>query len=150
MRVHELTVAQCKELLGRASLGRLACARDDQPYIVPIFFSFDLDETCLYGFSTAGRKIEWMRRNPKVCVEVEEIVDKAHWTTVLATGRYEEIRDQKNDSVAFERVRELFQQRPEWWLPATAKLASGEEHDRPVFYRIRIDELTGRQAARQA
>ena len=105
MRVHELTVAQCKELLGRASLGRLACARDDQPYIVPIFFSFDARETCLYGFSTAGRKIEWMRGNPKVCVEVEEIADKSHWTTVLVTGRYEEIRDQKNDSVVFERVR---------------------------------------------
>ena len=150
MRVNELTVAQCKEVLGRTSLGRLACARDDQPYIVPIFFSVDLGENCLYGFSTVGRKIEWMRDNPKVCVEVEGIVDRSHWTTVLVTGRYVEIRDQKQESVAFERVRELFQQRPEWWLPATARLATGVEHDRPVFYRIRIDGLTGRRAARKA
>jgi nitroimidazol reductase NimA-like FMN-containing flavoprotein (pyridoxamine 5'-phosphate oxidase superfamily) len=150
MLIHELTVGQCREVLGRISLGRLACARDDQPYIVPIFFSLDLDGNCLYSFSTLGQKIEWMRGNPKVCVEVEEITDRFHWTTVLVTGRYSEISDAKGDSAAFERVRELFQQRPEWWLPATAKLATGEEHVRPVFYRIRIDQLSGRRAARQA
>ena len=150
MHVHELTIAQCKEVLGRTSLGRLACARDHQPYIVPSFFSVDLGENCLYGFSTVGRKIEWMRDNPKVCVEVEEIVDEYHWTTVLITGRYAEIRDQKQESGVLERVRGLFQQRPEWWLPATASLATGEEHDQPVFYRIWIDGLTGRRAARQA
>ena len=32
-----------------------------------------------------------MRENPKVCLEVEEIGDKSHWTTVLVIGRYEEI-----------------------------------------------------------
>ena len=149
MVVHELTVSQCREVLGRTSLGRLGCAHDNQPYIVPIFFSVDLEQNCLYGFSGVGRKIEWMRENPRVCVEIEEIKDKFHWTTVLVTGRYLEIRDQQHENAVVERIRELFQQRPEWWLPAAARLASGEEHERPVFYRIRIEGLTGRRAARQ-
>ena len=150
MLVHELTVPQCREVLGRANLGRLACARDNQPYIVPIFFSVDPEENCLYSFSVVGRKIEWMRENPKVCIEIEEIADKFHWTTVLVTGRYLELRDQQHESPVVERVRGLFQQRPEWWLPAAAKLAGGEEHEQLVFYRIRIDALTGRRAARQS
>ena len=32
-----------------------------------------------------------MRLNPKVCLQVEEIVDKDRWATVVAIGRFEEI-----------------------------------------------------------
>lgn len=89
-----------------------------------------------------------MRANPKVCVEVEEIADQFHWTTVLVTGRYLEIPDAKHESAARDRAQQLFQQRPQWWLPAAAKLAGGDERDRPVFYRIAIDHVSGRRAAR--
>ena len=34
----------------------------DQPYIVPIYFSYDGKH--LYGVTTLGQKIEWMRSNP--------------------------------------------------------------------------------------
>ena len=61
MLIHELTGDQCREVLGRAELGRLACSRFDQPYVVPIHFSFDPDSDCIYGFSTVGQKVQWMR-----------------------------------------------------------------------------------------
>src|SRR5688500_16233879 len=92
MLIHDMTVAECHEVLGRTRLGRLACALDDQPYIVPIFFYFDITDPYLYSFSTVGQKIEWMRGNPKVCVEVDEISDQFHWTTVVLFGLYEELR----------------------------------------------------------
>lgn len=148
MLIHQLTAAQCREVLGRTNLGRLACARDGQPYIVPVFFSFDRDDHCLYSFSTVGQKIEWMRANPKVCVEVEEMADQFHWTTVLVTGRYAEIHNAKEGSTARSRAQELFQRRPEWWLPAAAKVAASAERDQPVFYRILIDKVSGRRADR--
>jgi nitroimidazol reductase NimA-like FMN-containing flavoprotein (pyridoxamine 5'-phosphate oxidase superfamily) len=147
MLVHELSERECAEVLGRSDLGRLACAHDGQPYIVPIHFSFDADRHCLYAFSTVGQKIEWMRDNPKVCVEVEDIADRAHWTTVLAFGRYGEVTDSPADAIARHRAQELFQQRPAWWLPAAAKVGS-REHHAMVLYRIQIDRLTGRRAAR--
>ena len=121
MIIHELTMAQCHDVLGRTGLGRLACAHDDQPYIVPILFDFDRQQECLYSFSTVGRKIDWMRRNPKVCMEVDEISDPFHWTTVVVFGRYEEIPPSEA-SDARQRAHDLFQQRPEWWLPGAAKL----------------------------
>ena len=92
MLVHKLTAAECREVLAKARLGRLACARANQPYVVPISVYFDPDEHVLYGFSTVGQKIRWMRENPLVCVEVEEIVSRRHWTTVVAFGRYDECR----------------------------------------------------------
>jgi nitroimidazol reductase NimA-like FMN-containing flavoprotein (pyridoxamine 5'-phosphate oxidase superfamily) len=149
MLIHELKPSECVEILQRQSLGRLACSRDDQPYVVPIQFSYDPERRCLYAFSTVGQKIRWMRENPKVCVEVEDIADKNNWTTVVAVGRYEEISDAAEEAHTRQQVWKKFQQRPEWWFPAAAKITSGEHHAM-VLYRITIDRLSGRRAARDA
>ncbi len=147
MIIHDIDSAQCLEILAGAHLGRLACARSDQPYVVPAFFYFDREEHCLYSFSTVGQKIDWMRGNPKVCVEFEEIVDQFHWTTVVVFGRYEEIDDSPGETEARRRAHELWQRHHAWWLPGAGKLTSGEEHHPPVVYRIRLDSVTGRRAA---
>lgn len=146
MLIHELSGAECAALLQRVRVGRLACAREGQPYVVPVHFSFDPERRCVYSFSTVGQKIRWMRENPLVCLEVEEISDKDHWQTVLAFGRYEELDDAPDGADARQRAQERFEARKEWWLPAAAKLSSGEERPAVVLYRLRIDRLTGRRA----
>lgn len=149
MVVHELTAGECRRLLARTHIGRLACARRGQPYIVPILFYFDDETDHVYSFSMVGRKVEWMRTNPLVCLEVDEIVDRFHWTTVVALGRYEEITDIEQARAARRRARELFQPHGEWWLPGAAQLASGQEHGTTVVYRIRIDALSGRRTSHE-
>ena len=148
MQIHELDDRECRDVLGRSSLGRLACVRLDQPYVVPIHFSFDQERSCIYAFSTIGQKVLWMRENPRVCLEVEEIRDKDHWTTVLAFGRYEEIHQHPKEAEARRRAEQLFVQRSNWWLPAAAKI-EGREHPDVVLYRIQIDRLTGRRTPRE-
>jgi uncharacterized protein len=148
MLIHELTRAQCLEVLMRVNVGRLGCARHNQPYIVPVSFYFDGTDACLYSFSTVGQKIRWMRENPRVCVEVDEISDHKHWTTVIVTGRYEEIRSAKSASAAQSRALELFQQRSDWWLPAVGKVVARDEHDTRVVYRIHVDQVSGRRTAK--
>ena len=147
MRIHELTPKECAAVLRRTHLGRLGCARFDQPYVVPIHFSYDDESECVYAFSTLGQKIEWMRRNPKVCLEVEDIADKDHWSTVIVIGRYEEIQQSADEAEARRRAEQLFLQRREWWLPGAAKLETSER-DHIVVYRIQIDHVTGRRASR--
>jgi uncharacterized protein len=148
MTIHELTTAESMDLLGRATHGRLGCARHDQPYVVPFFFYLDPTEKCLYSTSALGQKIDWMRANPRVCVEVDEVVDQFNWTTVVAFGRYEEVGNSNEEQDQRRRAYELFQQRSAWWLPGLGKLASGTEHHVPIVYRIRVDRLTGRRATR--
>jgi uncharacterized protein len=149
MRIHELTTDECRAILERTNLGRLACARANQPYIVPVFLYFDAAGSALYSFSTAGQKIDWMRENPKVCVEIEDISDKNHWTTVLVFGRYDEIEQSREDANARRRAYDLFQRHSEWWLPAAGKLPA-EEQQPAVVYRIQIERMSGRRAARPA
>ena len=60
MVVEEMTERECRAMLAGTNIARLACARDNQPYIVPIHV--DLDGEFLYGYATLSQKIEWMRR----------------------------------------------------------------------------------------
>ena len=144
--IHELSPGECEAVLQRATIGRVACAKDGQPYIVPVHVAFH--ERYLYGVATLGQKIEWMRTNSRVCVEVEEITDPRHWTTVLVFGHYEELPSTSIDREGRARAEELLADRSVFWLPATAKVPS-HEHATPVLYRISIIRVTGRRMSRE-
>ena len=145
MLIHELTEKECRQVLAGTNLGRLACAQDNQPYVVPIYFAMDGDD--LYSFATVGRKIEWMRANPKVCLEVDDVTDQFHWTTVVAIGRYEELTHSTVHEAIKLRAQALFNKRPEWWFPGAGRTTGAQRHV-PVIFRIRIDRLSGRRASR--
>jgi nitroimidazol reductase NimA-like FMN-containing flavoprotein (pyridoxamine 5'-phosphate oxidase superfamily) len=89
MLIEAMTAQECWTMLARDNLARLACARDNQPDVVPV--RVDLDGEFLYGYATLGRKIEWMRTNPLVCLEYEEIITRRQWGSLIVFGRYEEL-----------------------------------------------------------
>jgi nitroimidazol reductase NimA-like FMN-containing flavoprotein (pyridoxamine 5'-phosphate oxidase superfamily) len=132
-------------MLSAAAVGRLACTRQDQPYIVPIHLEFDGE--CLYGFATLGQKIEWMRLNPLVCVEVDDVTSQRQWSSVVAFGEYEELPATAAHEESRGVAERLFQKRPMWWEPALVPLASDTPRD-PILFRIRISRLTGRRVQR--
>jgi len=144
MLIRELTRQESLEVLARTHLGRLACARGMQPYIVPIYFAYQ--NNWLYSFSVLGQKIDWMRANPLVCVEADQM-RRELWATVVVSGRYEELRDtpelQSERTYAFD----LLQHRAMWWEHGGAKkVPGGTPATVPVFYRIKIEQITGRCA----
>jgi len=143
MLIHEMTEDECRAALERVSFGRLACARDDQPYVIPIYFSYDRKH--LYGFSTLGQKIEWMRSNPLVCLEIDERTSHNQCMSVVVSGRYEELPD--TPEFGYERVQahEVLQKRAMWWEPAYVATEHREQLT-PIFYRIHIKQMTGRRA----
>jgi uncharacterized protein len=147
MLIHELTGDECRIALEQADFGRLACVRDDQPYIVPIYFSYD--DKHLYGVTTLGQKIEWMRSNPLVCVEIDERKNHYQWMSVLVFGRYEELPDTPEYRDARTHALEVLQKREMWWH--TACVASEKrEQSAPIFYRIHIEQMTGHRATPDA
>jgi nitroimidazol reductase NimA-like FMN-containing flavoprotein (pyridoxamine 5'-phosphate oxidase superfamily) len=148
MFIHDLTDDECVDVLRRTTLGRLGCAKNNQPYVVPIYFKFDafrLDAKYLYSFANLGQKIYWMRANPLVCVEVDDVTDQFHWTTVIVSGRFEELTYADHQQTA-ERAYELLRSRHDWWQPAAGKTAVSERYV-PIVYRICIDAMSGRRAS---
>src|SRR5262245_33296034 len=89
MLIRDMTRSECLSALAGARLGRLACAYANQPYIVPLYFVYE--EPYLYGFTTPGLKVEWMRSNPLVCVELDTVADTEQWTSIIIFGKYEEL-----------------------------------------------------------
>jgi len=146
--VHEMSDTECLELLHQAPFARLGCAYLAQPYIVPIQLAVDADARRLYGFSLVGQKISWMRRNPKVCVLVDQVADKDRWVTVVVSGRYEELAGAAH-AESRHRAEALLRQRREWWLPGAAETPAGAPGE-AVIFQIVIDTMTGRRAARSA
>ena len=147
MLIQEMTTQECWGMLARNNIARLACARDNQPYIVPL--RVDLDGDYLYGYATLGRKVEWMRTNPLVCLECEELTTDRQWASLIVFGHYEELPHTPGNEGARRVAERLFQKRPMWWEPATVPL--GGRHTRPpIVFRIHVDSLTGRRSVQEA
>jgi uncharacterized protein len=193
MVIREMSREECLRVLAEARLARLACAHENQPYVVPVYFAYhqpSSGEPCLYGFTTPGQKIAWMRANPLVCVEVDEVAAYDQWVSVIAIGRYEELPEPPGSDDArlrtLERPREVGEAMPAWCADschcqcddeerddererAWQVLKTHPEWDEPgctawaarahrdsaepfisVYYRIRIDRVTGHEATRDA
>ncbi len=146
MLIQELTRQASLDLLARTRLGRLACAQGPQPYVVPFYFAYD--NNCLYSFSTIGQKIEWMRANPLVCVEADEVVSPQQWASVIVFGRYEELPDTPEYESARTFAHKVLRQHALWWEPAYAKtiLHGTQRPQVSVFYRIHVVRITGHHA----
>lgn len=147
MQITEMTPRECREALEQIGFGRLGCARGNQPYVVPVYFVYD--QEYLYAFSTFGRKIIWMRQNPQVCVEVDEVKTHYHWTSVIAMGEYEELSDTPEHQGARFFAQLLLEKRSLWWQIAYASngLRGHPDVPPPIFFRIRIQEISGYRAA---
>jgi len=140
--IQEMTKEESLALLSRTHLARLACAQGCQPYVVPCYFIYN--NNFLYSFTTVGQKIDWMRANPLVCVEADEVVSPHQWESVVVFGRYEELPDISERRFAYT----LLQQKAMWSEPGYVKtIRHGTQ--RPlvtVFYRIRVVDITGHRA----
>lgn len=143
MLIQDMTVTQCWEALKQAGFGRLACASGNQPYVTPIHFVVDRDD--VYSFSMPGQKVEWMRSNPRICLEVDNVRSRTDWTSVVAFGRYAELTP--DGSLERDRAQQLLQREAMWWQPGAVPTTShAVNHDSlPIYYRIQIERLTGRR-----
>jgi len=116
MVIREIDRKECLSMLARTRLARLACSRDNQPYIVPVTLFYHLPEEgepCFYGVAIPGQKVEWMRANPMVCVEVDEVEADDLWVSVIVFGRYEELPEALGPDAARGRAQEQLLRFPE-------------------------------------
>ncbi len=86
MVIQEMTARECRAKLTGRNVARLACAWNNQPYVVPIHVDFEADY--FYSYAMLGQKIEWMRQNPLVCLEIDALISHDQWETILVFGQY--------------------------------------------------------------
>lgn len=91
-----------QELLSTAEVCRLAMVDDGEPYIVPLNYGFR-DNALYIHSAAAGRKLDILTRNNRVCFEVEtkSVVvrheEPCHWgakaRSIVGYGRVEILTD---------------------------------------------------------
>src|SRR5262245_27002334 len=135
MNIGRLGETDSLVILREGTLGRLGCVDDDGPYVVPVNYVFDGKD--IYIHSLPGKKINALRANPRVCLQVDEIKDAYNWRSVIAFGKYEEISDEKTRE---ELLGKLFS-RLTHMTPVESKLTKGLQET--IVFRIKVDEITG-------
>jgi uncharacterized protein len=141
--IEEMTREASLEFLHKVNIGRLGCSQAGQPYVVPIYFRYK--DHYLYSFSTIGLKVEWMRANPLVCVETDDIKSSEQWISVVILGQFEELADTPEWRSERALAHQLLATKAMWWEPGFVKtiLGGAERPLIPIFYRIYIKKITG-------
>ncbi len=134
-----LALDEIESMLRRHHVGRLACSANDRPYVVPINYAYDGDN--VYACATPGRKIEVMREQPLVCLEVDEIEGPTSWRSVVAEGVYEELTDAYRRRAALA----LLNGHGPGPVPRVTDASS-----RLVVFRLRLTDKSGRFERRDA
>lgn len=146
--IKELDTKGCKELLNNNYIGHLAFISQNQPYIIPITYYYNQVNNSIISYSAEGHKIDAMRKNDAVSLEVEEIKSVNNWRSVSIHGKFEEVKgiDAKYLLHEFtQNVKKIINRKegahPEFISEFSSKLS---EQGIPIVYRINIDEITGK------
>ena len=143
----ELNKGQIIGLLTNQVVGRLGCHADDETYIVPINYVY-IDDS-IYAHSGKGKKIDMMRKNPKVCFQVDHIADTFRWESVILWGTFEELVAEERQQAMQAITRRVMLLRDKASLPSSHGIEP-ELHNDLIVYRIRITEGSGRFEAHES
>lgn len=144
--VGKLSDTEVSNLLCSQAVGRLACAYNNQPYIVPVTYLYN--GKYIYGQTNGGMKLDILRNNPNVCFEVDLMTDMRNWKSVVVYGKFEELEDEQEQA-----AKELFFNHMLPLMTSSTIHSYGHEVEgtvddstrvKNVMYRISIDKVTGR------
>jgi nitroimidazol reductase NimA-like FMN-containing flavoprotein (pyridoxamine 5'-phosphate oxidase superfamily) len=142
----KLNDKQIEKVISENILGRLGCHADGETYVVPISYAYD--GKFIYFRSLEGLKLSMMRKNPKVCFQIDTIKDMADWESVIVSGTFEELTNEKDRNTALDKL--MSRPLPEI-ASETVKFSkeypfSTSNYDRigGIVYRIRVTKRSGR------
>ncbi|MES1217807.1 MAG: pyridoxamine 5'-phosphate oxidase family protein [Bacteroidota bacterium] len=141
-----LNSKEIEEVIHREYIGRIGCHAEGITYIVPISYAYD--GKYVYGHTFEGMKVNMMRKNPKVCFEVDDMRNMANWQSVVAWGEFEELEKGADWDHAVKMLTErtlplvhseTMHLTPQWPFPS--KNTSDIEG---IMFRIHLAQKTGR------
>jgi nitroimidazol reductase NimA-like FMN-containing flavoprotein (pyridoxamine 5'-phosphate oxidase superfamily) len=133
----DLTDAECRELLARNHVGRIAYQIREHVNIVPLGYVYHGE--WLACRTQEGSKVSVLRQSPYVAFEVDEVEGLFDWQSVVVQGSWYE--EDLPTSGREETLRALRAVAPEVLTP------DDPTPFRDVLFRIHIRDITGRAAS---
>lgn len=140
-RIDNLNETDSLRLLKEGHLGHLACHDHNEIYLVPISYAFE--DGFIYSHSRPGKKIEIMRKNSRICIQVEDIHDFFQWKSVIAWGHFEELQG----DAAATAMHMLLGKMTEREIGRGSSLLEVDMAallETAIIYRMKVSKMTGR------
>src|SRR5512146_2287203 len=143
------TSREMELLLERMPVGRLAVTTEEGPYIVAVNFLF-FEGSIFFHSGMAGRKMEALRADPRVCFMVDEIGPQVLWEqgcgisqvykSVICIGRAEFVEGQVEK-------RGLLEKMVRKYVPSSYPIApmKDESIKKTAVVRIVIESMSGKE-----
>lgn len=143
----KLSDEQIDQILQAQSLGRIGCYADERIYVVPVTYVYHAGY--IYAHSKEGMKVKMMRKNTRVCFEVDVMDNMTNWRSVILWGEYEELKSEKDQQTG---MKIMIDRLAPFITSETVRASHSFSHApeivekglKPVVYRIRVIEKTGR------
>jgi uncharacterized protein len=147
MMIGYLTNEQSETVLSENVFGRIGCNDGYNTYIYPTNYVYD--GRYIFCHSLPGSKIHVMRRNKRVCFQVDSIKDFMNWKSVMVLGNYAELTEARDRYYA---LKAFVSKKLNLKISESVAAATGGQNVlqkapgkiKPVIYRISVDEITGR------
>lgn len=147
--IRDLEPHEIEDVLKKGCYAHIACCKDaKRPYLVPITYAYK--DSAAYAFSFEGEKIDIMRKQPHVCLQVEELYTEEGWRSVMAWGTFQELHeDDANDAtnMILDKLWKQTNKGNPLFLPfrnSAQKLEQAMENKSVVMFRVNLDDLHGR------
>ena len=92
IEVRELSNNEIEEFIARLDYGHLACSDGGEPYVVPVHYAYD--NGYIYIYTTQGKKSEILSKNPRICLQIEDVKNNQDWTSVIVYGEAQELTNE--------------------------------------------------------
>ena len=137
---------EIEQVLKTQLVGRIGCHAEGETYVVPISYAYDGNS--IYCHTYEGKKTAMLRKNPKLCFQVDDMKDMANWKSVIVQGEFEEMQDMEKRSQAMQTLLNRY-------LPVISSVtthlgehwpfqAGDTKNIKGVVFRIVVKEKTGR------
>ncbi len=141
-----LTNKQIIDVVSGSVVGRLGCHADGKTYVVPISYAYDGDY--IYCRTFEGMKISMMRKNPNVCLQVDNTKSMSDWESVILWGTFEEITDKEERmeglKILQSRILPNLSSETVKFTPESPFPTNDFNRIDGIVFRIHIEEITGR------
>jgi nitroimidazol reductase NimA-like FMN-containing flavoprotein (pyridoxamine 5'-phosphate oxidase superfamily) len=139
--------AEIEQIIKQARVCRLGLVDGSEPYVVPVCFGYE-NNAFYFHCASEGRKLELIRNNNQVCVEIDTDVEitsakkPCGWSTryrsVIGVGRAHILEDEADKVHGLTVLMHQF--------GGKGSAGAFEKADRTAVVRIDIENITGKKS----
>jgi len=105
LEIEEMEIDEINDMISAENFAHLGCSHDNIPYVVPINYAFI--DPYIYIYTTEGRKSETITGNPHVCLQIEHIMSRTNWRSVIIEGVARAVTDKEEREKAVRAILEF-------------------------------------------